>query len=170
MGRTVTAVLTSFCFQMDRAIYCLATTTHPQITMTSSGRCRTAFSPSTDRLCGDTAQVGSAGGVFYLDSLLDYYDGGKAKTSLSADQQRCAVDGSTHLAGVCGFSYYYGGFLVGPQFSMCSYQKLVTGELTDVEGQRPNSVQPAMKRLCLASSSPRTWCSAPTCPTATSHR
>ncbi|XP_053552756.1 lysophospholipid acyltransferase 5 [Bombina bombina] len=79
----------------------------------------------------------------------DYYDGGKAKSSLTAEQQIYAVKSVPSLLEVCGFSYYYGGFLVGPQFSMCNYQKLVRGEMTDTEGQRPNSIVPAMKRLCL---------------------
>lgn len=60
------------------------------------------------------------------------------QTSLTPEQQRYAVVGVPTLLEVCGFSYYYGGFLVGPQFSMCKYRQFVTGELTDVEGQRPN--------------------------------
>ena len=40
---------------------------------------------------------------------------------------------------VSGFSYFYGAFMVGPQFSMTDYQKLAKGEMTDVPGQRPNS-------------------------------
>ena len=37
-----------------------------------------------------------------------------------------------------GFAYFYGGFLVGPQFTLRSYQRLVAGELTDSPGQPPN--------------------------------
>lgn len=42
------------------------------------------------------------------------------------------------LLEVCGFSYFYGGFLVGPQFTLRSYQKLVAGELSDCPGKPPN--------------------------------
>ncbi|MEE6513731.1 hypothetical protein FKM82_021530 [Ascaphus truei] len=79
----------------------------------------------------------------------DYYDGGKAESSLSPEQQNYAVRGVPTLLEIFGFSYFYGGFLVGPQFSMSRYLKLVRGQLTDIEGQRPNSIVPAMNRLCL---------------------
>ncbi|KAI2655360.1 Lysophospholipid acyltransferase 5 [Labeo rohita] len=59
----------------------------------------------------------------------DYYDGGKEQ--------------------VFGFSYFYGGFLVGPQFTLRNYQKLVSREMTDVPGQPPNSVVPSLKRFGL---------------------
>ncbi|NP_001087473.1 lysophosphatidylcholine acyltransferase 3 S homeolog [Xenopus laevis] len=130
MGRTITAVLTSFCFQMGYLLcgyYYTATEnydikwTMPQCVLTL-------------KLIGLT---------------FDYYDGGKEQESLTEEQKRFAVPGVPSLIEVCGFSYYYGGFLVGPQFSMCSYLKLVRGELTDVPGQRPNSIGPAMNRLCL---------------------
>lgn len=39
---------------------------------------------------------------------------------------------------VAGFSYFYGAFLVGPQFSMNHYRKMVQGQLSDKPGQIPN--------------------------------
>lgn len=58
--------------------------------------------------------------------------------ALTPDQQRFAVQGVPTLLEVSGFSYFYGAFMVGPQFSMADYQKLTRGEMTDVPGQRPN--------------------------------
>ncbi|KAG8435770.1 hypothetical protein GDO86_013639 [Hymenochirus boettgeri] len=130
MGRTVTAVFTSFCFQMGYLLggYYYTATDNYDIKWTMP------HCVLTLKLIGLT---------------FDYYDGGKNKESLTEEQKRYFILGVPSLVEVCGFSYYYGGFLVGPQFSMCSYQKLVRGELTDVEGQRPNSIGPAMNRLCL---------------------
>ncbi|KAM8923931.1 lysophospholipid acyltransferase 5 [Pelodytes ibericus] len=130
MGRTVTAVLTSFCFQMTYLLggYYYTATDNYDIKWTMPH-------------CVLTLKL--------IGLAFDYYDGGRDKASLTPEQQRYSVSGVPTLLEVCGFSYYYGGFLVGPQFSMCSYQKLVNGEMTDVEGQRPNSIRPAMKRLSI---------------------
>lgn len=57
---------------------------------------------------------------------------------LTPEQRRFAVRGVPTLLEVSGFSYFYGAFMVGPQFSMTDYQKLARGEMTDVQGQRPN--------------------------------
>ncbi|CAH2322631.1 lysophospholipid acyltransferase 5 [Pelobates cultripes] len=131
MGRTITAVLTSFCFQMTYLLcgYYYTATDNYDIKWTMPH-------------CVLTLKL--------IGLAFDYYDGGKDKqSSLTPEQQRHIVPRAPTFLEVCGFSYYYGGFLVGPQFSMCSYLKLVNGELTDVEGQRPNSIRPAMERLCL---------------------
>lgn len=79
----------------------------------------------------------------------DYYDGGQEPSQLSSEQKKAALPSVPSLLEVCGFSYFYGGFLVGPQFTLRSYQKLVAGELTDCPGELPNSVIPAMKRFAL---------------------
>ncbi|MEE6513739.1 hypothetical protein FKM82_021530 [Ascaphus truei] len=130
MGRTVTAVLTSFCFQMMYLLsgYYITATDDYDIKWTMP------HCVLTLKLVGLT---------------FDYYDGGKAESSLSPEQQNYAVRGVPTLLEIFGFSYFYGGFLVGPQFSMSRYLKLVRGQLTDIEGQRPNSIVPAMNRLCL---------------------
>ncbi|XP_011838413.1 PREDICTED: lysophospholipid acyltransferase 5 isoform X2 [Mandrillus leucophaeus] len=80
---------------------------------------------------------------------VDYFDGGKDQNSLSSEQQKYAIRGVPSLLEVAGFSYFYGAFLVGPQFSMNHYMKLVQGELTDIPGKIPNSTIPALKRLSL---------------------
>lgn len=43
------------------------------------------------------------------------------------------------LLTVFGYAYYFGGFLVGPQFSMHRYQQLVNGDFNDkVSGTIPD--------------------------------
>ena len=61
-----------------------------------------------------------------------------AQKSLTSEQQIYAIWGVPSLLEISGFSYFYGAFLVGPQFSMNHYMKLVRGELTDVPGKIPN--------------------------------
>uniref|UniRef100_A0A8D0HCX7 Lysophospholipid acyltransferase 5 n=1 Tax=Sphenodon punctatus TaxID=8508 RepID=A0A8D0HCX7_SPHPU len=130
MGRTVTAVCTTFCFQMAylMAGYYFTATEHYDIKWTMPH-------------CVLTLKL--------IGLAMDYYDGGKDMESLSPDQQRYAVRGVPTLLEVSGFSYFYGAFMVGPQFPMGQYHKLVRGELTDVPGQRPNSFVPALNRLFL---------------------
>uniref|UniRef100_A0A8C5HQW5 Lysophospholipid acyltransferase 5 n=1 Tax=Gouania willdenowi TaxID=441366 RepID=A0A8C5HQW5_GOUWI len=130
MGRTVTTILSSFTFQM---VYLLAgyyyTATEEYDIKWTMPHC-----VLTLKLIG---------------LAFDYYDGGKEPSQLNEDQKKGALPSVPSLLEVGGFSYFYGGFLVGPQFTMRSYQKLVAGELTDCPGQPPNSVIPAMKRFGL---------------------
>ncbi|KAG7271571.1 hypothetical protein CRUP_027845, partial [Coryphaenoides rupestris] len=70
-------------------------------------------------------------------------------SQLNAEQQKAALPTVPSLLEVCGFAYFYGGFLVGPQFTLRSYQSLVAGQLTDSPGKPPNSVLPAMQRFGL---------------------
>lgn len=62
----------------------------------------------------------------------------KLQSQLSSEQRNAALPSVPSLLEVCGFSYFYGGFLVGPQFTLRSYQRLVAGELTDCPGKPPN--------------------------------
>uniref|UniRef100_A0A3P8R6V7 Lysophospholipid acyltransferase 5 n=1 Tax=Astatotilapia calliptera TaxID=8154 RepID=A0A3P8R6V7_ASTCA len=130
MGRTVTAILCSFTFQM---LYLLAgyyyTATEEYDIKWTMPHC-----VLTLKLIG---------------LAFDYYDGGKEPSKLSAEQKESALRSVPSLLEVCGFSYFYGGFLVGPQFTLRSYQRLVARELTDCPGKVPNSVVPAMKRFAL---------------------
>uniref|UniRef100_A0A8C4EE53 Lysophospholipid acyltransferase 5 n=1 Tax=Dicentrarchus labrax TaxID=13489 RepID=A0A8C4EE53_DICLA len=130
MGRTVTTVLSSFTFQM---VYLLAgyyyTATEEYDIKWTMPHC-----VLTLKLVGLS---------------FDYYDGGKEPSQLSLEQRNGALSSVPSLLEMYGFSYFYGGFLVGPQFTLRSYQKLVAGELTDCPGQPPNSVIPAMKRFAL---------------------
>ncbi|XP_063342845.1 lysophospholipid acyltransferase 5 isoform X2 [Pelmatolapia mariae] len=130
MGRTVTAILSSFTFQM---LYLLAgyyyTATEEYDIKWTMPHC-----VLTLKLIG---------------LAFDYYDGGKEPSKLSAEQKASALRSVPSLLEVCGFSYFYGGFLVGPQFTLRTYQRLVARELTDCPGKVPNSVVPAMKRFAL---------------------
>ncbi|XP_066469990.1 lysophospholipid acyltransferase 5 isoform X2 [Tiliqua scincoides] len=130
MGRTVTAVTTSFCFQMLYLLagYYFTATEHYDIKWTMPH-------------CVLTLKL--------IGLVLDYYDGRKEAAALSTEQRRYAIRGVPSLLEVSGFSYFYGAFMVGPQFSMTQYQDLVKGELTDVPGQRPRSFVPALKCLIL---------------------
>lgn len=57
----------------------------------------------------------------------DVYDGTQKAESLSAEQMENALPYKPSLCQMLGFSYYFGGFLVGPQFSMRRYMELVNG-------------------------------------------
>ncbi|KAM9851621.1 lysophospholipid acyltransferase 5 [Aulostomus maculatus] len=127
MGRTVTTVLSSLSFQMVYLLagyYCTATEEY-DIKWTMPH-------------CVLTLKL--------VGLSFDYYDGRKEPSS---QQPTAALSSVPSLLEVFGFSYFYGGFLVGPQFTLRSYQRLVAGELTDCPGKPPNSVVPAMKRFAL---------------------
>ncbi|XP_028280261.1 lysophospholipid acyltransferase 5 [Parambassis ranga] len=130
MGRTVTTVLSSFTFQM---VYLLAgyyyTATEEYDIKWTMPHC-----VLTLKLVGLS---------------FDYYDGGKEMSQLSAEQKKSALSSVPSLLEMCGFSYFYGGFLVGPQFTLRSYQRLVAGELTDCPGKPANSVIPSIKRFAV---------------------
>ncbi|XP_041649388.1 lysophospholipid acyltransferase 5 [Cheilinus undulatus] len=130
MGRTVTTVLSSFTFQM---VYLLAGYYY-----TATGEYDITW---TMPHCVLTLKL--------IGLALDFYDGGKEPSQLSAEQKKSALLSVPSLIEVYGFSYFYGGFLVGPQFTLRSYQQLVAGELTDCPRKPPNSVIPAMKRFAL---------------------
>lgn len=53
-------------------------------------------------------------------------------------QKNSALPSVPSLLEVLGFSYFYGGFLVGPQFTLLRYQQLVNRELTDCRGKPPS--------------------------------
>ncbi|XP_076010823.1 lysophospholipid acyltransferase 5 isoform X2 [Genypterus blacodes] len=130
MGRTVTTVLSSFIFQMVYLLvgYYYTATEEYDIKWTMPH-------------CVLTLKL--------IGLSLDFYDGGREPAQLSAEQKTAALTSVPSLLEVCGFSYFYCGFLVGPQFTLRSYQKLAAGELTDCPGKPPNSVVPAMKRFTL---------------------
>uniref|UniRef100_A0A8C2C2D9 Lysophospholipid acyltransferase 5 n=1 Tax=Cyprinus carpio TaxID=7962 RepID=A0A8C2C2D9_CYPCA len=130
MGRTVTCVLSSFIFQMIYLLmgYYYTATDEYDIKWTMPH-------------CVLTLKL--------IGLALDYYDGGKEQSQMSAEQKKSALSSTPSLLEVFGFSYFYGGFLVGPQFTLLSYQKLVSREMSDVPGQPPSSVVPALKRFGL---------------------
>ncbi|KAK2855101.1 hypothetical protein Q7C36_006970 [Tachysurus vachellii] len=134
MGRTVTGVLSSFIFQMTYLLigYYYTATQEYDIKWTMPH-------------CVLTLKL--------IGLSFDYYDGGKEPSQLSAEQKAAALPSTPSLLEVCGFSYFYGGFLVGPQFTLRNYLRLVSREMSDCPGQVPNSTVPALMRFCLGSSS-----------------
>ncbi|XP_069038530.1 lysophospholipid acyltransferase 5 isoform X2 [Lepisosteus oculatus] len=130
MGRTVTGMVSSFLFQMMYLLlgYYYTATDQYDIKWTMPH-------------CVLTLKL--------VGLAFDYYDGGKDPETLSSEQKKSALLSVPSFLEVCGFSYFYGGFLVGPQFTLRSYQSLVNGELTDCPGERPNSIFPAIKRFSL---------------------
>ncbi|XP_068179651.1 lysophospholipid acyltransferase 5 [Antennarius striatus] len=130
MGRTITTVLSSLIFQM---VYLLA------------GYYYTA----TDEYDIKWTMPHCVLTLKLIGLSFDFYDGGKEPSQLSEEQKKAALTSVPSLIEVLGFSYFYGGFLVGPQFTLRNYQRLVAGELTDCPGQPPNSVLPALQRFSL---------------------
>uniref|UniRef100_A0A674NSS9 Lysophospholipid acyltransferase 5 n=1 Tax=Takifugu rubripes TaxID=31033 RepID=A0A674NSS9_TAKRU len=126
MGRTVTTVLSSFVFQM---VYLLAgyyyTATEEYDIKWTMPHC-----VLTLKLIGLS---------------LDYYDGGKEAVSLS-QQKSAALTSVPSLLEVFGFSYFYYGFLVGPQFTLQSYKKFLSFILLSFLSF---SALPAMRRFAL---------------------
>uniref|UniRef100_F6VQS7 Lysophospholipid acyltransferase 5 n=1 Tax=Ornithorhynchus anatinus TaxID=9258 RepID=F6VQS7_ORNAN len=178
MGRTVTAVLTTFCFQMAYLLagyYYTATDqydikwTMPHCVLTLKliglaidyydggkdqvGPGEGTARPRGGRAGGEGAGWGRAAGEEVRAGLADRARAPRpvppAQRALSAEQRDQALRGVPSLLEVAGFSYFYGAFLVGPQFSMNNYMKLVRGEMTDDPGKKPNSVGPALRRLGL---------------------
>ncbi|EPY89787.1 lysophospholipid acyltransferase 5 isoform 1 [Camelus ferus] len=155
MGRTVTAVFTTFCFQMAYLLagyYYTATGTydikwtmpHCVLTLKLIGLAIDYFDGGKDQ---DSTEPGPTSLIHWVQLLLRVQR--SVPNSLSSEQQKYAIRGVPSLLEVAGFSYFYGAFLVGPQFSMNHYMKLVQGQLTDTPGRIPNSTIPALKRLGL---------------------
>ncbi|KAI1242170.1 Lysophospholipid acyltransferase 5, partial [Lamprotornis superbus] len=169
MGRTITAVITTFLFQMKGG-FCSVLHFTSNCGWKSGGRSKPAGGISLNNPNNGLFQTYLMAGYYFtatehydikwtmphcvltlklIGLAIDYYDGGKDPEFLTPEQRRFAVRGVPTLLEVSGFSYFYGAFMVGPQFSMTDYQKLARGEMTDVPGQRPNSFVPALKRLGL---------------------
>uniref|UniRef100_A0A673IGK5 Lysophospholipid acyltransferase 5 n=1 Tax=Sinocyclocheilus rhinocerous TaxID=307959 RepID=A0A673IGK5_9TELE len=112
MGRTVTCVLSSFVFQMIYLLmgYYYTATEEYDIKWTMPH-------------CVLTLKL--------IGLALDYYDGEKEQSQMSAEQKKSALSSTPSLLEIFGFSYFYGGFLVGPQFTLRNYQNLVSREMSD---------------------------------------
>ncbi|XP_013772014.1 lysophospholipid acyltransferase 5-like isoform X1 [Limulus polyphemus] len=79
----------------------------------------------------------------------DVYDGRKRVEKLSEDQKKTALVKAPSLLEIGGHTYFFGGFLVGPQFSMRRYMDFVGGVFVDKKGQKPACILPALSRLAL---------------------
>lgn len=69
----------------------------------------------------------------------DMFDGHKEPASLSSDQKESAFYAAPTLTEMLAFSFFPGGFLIGPQFSLVRLRKLMDGKL--IENSEPLTQQ-----------------------------
>lgn len=80
----------------------------------------------------------------------DYYDGNQDQEKLSEDFKKTAIRECPSLLQIAGYTYFFGGFLVGPQFPMKRYLALIEGTLIDKKDDASNSRMIAgLKRFSL---------------------
>lgn len=77
----------------------------------------------------------------------DYKDGQKPEEQRSSDQKLAALEKLPSFLAILGNCYFFGGSLVGPQFTTKRYMNLVDGTYSSKSGEAPNSVSYAMQRL-----------------------
>ncbi|GFY45890.1 lysophospholipid acyltransferase 5 [Trichonephila inaurata madagascariensis] len=78
----------------------------------------------------------------------DVYDGQKPFEKLSNDQKKTALKTCPSLLEVAGHTYFFGGFMVGPQFPMKRYVDFIEGSFPgkDISG-KPSCIGAGLKRL-----------------------
>ncbi|XP_077511740.1 lysophosphatidylcholine acyltransferase 3 protein nessy isoform X1 [Amblyomma americanum] len=88
--------------------------------------------------------------------VFDVYDGtknpqpsGKQQEALPHDQKRTALANVPTFLEVLGHSYFFGGFLVGPQFPMKRYLDFTQGHFFHGKAVKPSCIVPALSRLAL---------------------
>ncbi|ESO10721.1 hypothetical protein HELRODRAFT_167215 [Helobdella robusta] len=81
--------------------------------------------------------------------VFDVYDGATNKEKLSADQLESCLLKIPSLLEICGHTYCFGGFLVGPQFSMKKYLDFVNRKHLKGPNDKPNSIKPSVHRLMI---------------------
>lgn len=80
--------------------------------------------------------------------VFDVFDGTKDPDKLPPDQKKTALQREPSFLQIAGFTYFFGGFLVGPQFSMKRYLDFVEGKFNDrILNGDPSCVQAALCRL-----------------------
>ncbi|XP_031550403.1 lysophospholipid acyltransferase 5-like [Actinia tenebrosa] len=78
----------------------------------------------------------------------DYYDGNNFNNNkISEDMKATRISTPPTLFEMTGFCYFFGGVLVGPQFSIRRYQSLVDGTLQDKDIDRSSSIQAGLQRF-----------------------
>lgn len=75
----------------------------------------------------------------------DRYDGAKDPAKRRPDQLDRCLEKSPSLLETFGFSYSFVGVMIGPQYPLAHYRKLLRGELTDKAGQPPSSLADGFK-------------------------
>jgi len=82
----------------------------------------------------------------------DYFDGSKDPKELEHDQKENNLSELPPLLHFFGYTYFYGSFLTGPQFTFRMYKKFITKEnfmAKKVDGHIPSSVGPALQKFFL---------------------
>ncbi|XP_068699220.1 lysophospholipid acyltransferase 5-like [Montipora foliosa] len=79
----------------------------------------------------------------------DYYDGNQDQEKLTPDFKATAIKTPPTLLQLCGLSYFYGGFLVGPQFQIKGFVSFVEGTLMDKKDDNNSRVSEGLKRMFL---------------------
>ncbi|XP_067050596.1 lysophospholipid acyltransferase 5-like [Acropora muricata] len=80
----------------------------------------------------------------------DYYDGNQDQEKLSEDLKKTAIHECPSLLQMASYTYFFGGFLVGPQFPMRKYLALIDGALIDKKDDHSNSrVVAGLRRFTL---------------------
>ncbi|XP_067142730.1 lysophospholipid acyltransferase 5-like [Centruroides vittatus] len=80
----------------------------------------------------------------------DVFDGCKDPDKLPPDQKKTALRCRPSVLQISGFTYFFGGFLVGPQFSMRRYLDFVEGKFDEkILNGNPSCVRAALRRLAL---------------------
>ncbi|XP_059172838.1 lysophospholipid acyltransferase 5-like [Physella acuta] len=77
----------------------------------------------------------------------DYYDGQKVSEKESGGKDNTALSRRPGYLEMLGHSLFFGGVLVGPQFSMKRYLEFVNGGFAESNGMAPNSINASLKRL-----------------------
>jgi len=67
----------------------------------------------------------------------DVYDGQQPQESLSEDQKTTALKDSPSLLEIAAYTYFFGSFLVGPQYPLTRFRKFVTGDFNDPKTGKP---------------------------------
>ncbi|XP_050413447.1 lysophospholipid acyltransferase 5 [Patella vulgata] len=81
--------------------------------------------------------------------VFDVYDG-KKKTGISQEQKETALSRVPSLIEMLGHSLCYGGFMIGPQFSMKRYLDFINGNFSNpTTGKPPDSIYAGLKRFSL---------------------
>ena len=75
----------------------------------------------------------------------DRYDGLKPPEKRRPDQVERCLEKSPSLLETFGFSYSFIGLMIGPQYPLSHYRKLLRGELTDKPGNPPGSISDGFK-------------------------
>ncbi|XP_033097825.1 lysophospholipid acyltransferase 5-like [Anneissia japonica] len=80
----------------------------------------------------------------------DLYDGNRPQEELSKEQSQLCIKTAPSLLQVTSYTFYFGGYFVGPQFAIRRFQDFVDEKfLANTDGKPPDTTLPALKRLFL---------------------